>query len=114
MLLPEGKTEEQANEVYQNYNFRHKYDQSLSITKYQQQVRHFMCFTVMCFTGIFSATFQKIQKFLDLARYVVINVIVILGKTLGHIGFELVMPPPQRDLLADVTIQNILTFKLEY
>lgn len=36
--LPEGMTEQQAVEVYQQYSFRHEYDASLSITKYREDV----------------------------------------------------------------------------
>src|SRR6218665_1791021 len=38
VLLPEGMTEQQAVEVYQQYNFRHEYDANLSITKYREDV----------------------------------------------------------------------------
>lgn len=36
--LPEGMTEQQAVEVYQQYSFRHEYDASLSITKYREDI----------------------------------------------------------------------------
>ena len=39
VTLPEGLTEAEAKEVYNNYNFQHQYDEKLSITKYGEQVR---------------------------------------------------------------------------
>ena len=38
VLPPDGMTEEQAVQVYNNYNFSHKYDPGMSITKYQEEV----------------------------------------------------------------------------
>ena len=37
-ILPSGRTEEQLLEVYSQYNFKHKFDEGLSITKYQEEV----------------------------------------------------------------------------
>ena len=36
--LPEGKTEEEALAVYENYNFNYEYNSALSITRYRQEV----------------------------------------------------------------------------
>jgi hypothetical protein len=38
VTLPEGMTEDMALSVYQNYEFQHKYDEKLSITKHRQEV----------------------------------------------------------------------------
>ena len=38
VLLPEGQTEEEAVQVYKNYNFTHEYDGNLPITQYRQDI----------------------------------------------------------------------------
>jgi len=38
VLPPAGMTEEEAVQVYNNYNFSHKYDPELSITQYREEV----------------------------------------------------------------------------
>ena len=43
VLPPGGMTEEQAVQVYNNYNFSHKYDPNLSITQYHDEVRDRGC-----------------------------------------------------------------------
>ena len=37
--LPEGKTEEEAVAIYDNYDFNYEYNSALSITRYRQEVR---------------------------------------------------------------------------
>jgi len=36
--LPEGMTEDRALSIYDNYNLNHRYDTSLPITRYRQDV----------------------------------------------------------------------------
>ena len=36
--LPEGMSEEKAVAIYENYNLQHRYDASLPITRYRQDV----------------------------------------------------------------------------
>ena len=37
--LPEGKTEEEAVAIYDNYDFNYEYNSALSITRYREEVR---------------------------------------------------------------------------
>jgi len=45
--LPEGMTEERALSIYDNYVLQHRYNSSLPITHYRQDVS--LCLCLLCF-----------------------------------------------------------------
>jgi len=51
--LPEGMTEERALSVYDNYILRDIYNPNLPITRYRQEVHHFVSVSVFLFVYVF-------------------------------------------------------------
>ena len=56
VLPPDGMTEEQAVQVYNNYNFSHKYDPGMSITKYQEEVCVLLTYSFDSYTDTICST----------------------------------------------------------